>query len=269
MIPTHKNMKEKKEIFLSSLFIYFMVEYYFYRYLQYSNTLKEVLYMKFLPPELVTPNIIPLNFIYDKNQDFGNDTLTIIFKDNISGQKSSSTLKQPVIQAYFVKPEFRTFDNDLSHHWFPIDKCYKKVVPYATRYYEAAKELGLENSEQAKLNPYVYGIDIEIENFYLIQFVKEYPCHEPKNISCGYFDIENDTIRIDHFPEYGETPINAVTYIDGSSKTAYTLVLAKMDIPTVSQTHPKYAEYEDLKEKWRNDLEAIRSHIPEFIQSLH
>ena len=82
---------------------------------------------------------------------------------------------------------------------------------------------------------YIHIID------YLIQFVKEYPCHEPKNISCGYFDIENDIIRIDHFPEYGETPINAVTYIDGSNKTAYTLVLAKMDIPTVSQTHPKYA----------------------------
>ena len=168
--------------------------------------------MKFLPPNLVTPNIIPLNFIYDKGgNDFGNDTLTIIFKDNVTGQKSSYTIKQPKIEAYFVKPEFRTFDNDLSHHWFPIDKCYKKEIPYSTRYYEAAKELGLENSEQAKLNPYVYGIDIEIENFYLIQFVKEYPCHEPKNISCGYFDIENDTIRIDHFPEYGETPINAVT----------------------------------------------------------
>ena len=82
-------MKEKKEIFPSSLFIYFMVEYYFYRYLQYSNTLKEVMILKFLPPELVTPNIIPLNFIYDKGSDFGNDTLTIIFKDKISGQKSS------------------------------------------------------------------------------------------------------------------------------------------------------------------------------------
>ena len=270
MLIINKTNKEKKEIFPSSLYSYFMIEYYFYRYLQYSNTLKGGVYhMKFLPPELVTPNIIPLNFIYDKGKDFGDDTLTIIFKDNISNQKSSYTIKQPVIEAYFVKPEYRTFDNELSHHWFPIDKCYKKVVPYATRYYEAAKELGLENSEQAKLNPYVYGIDIEIENFYLIQFVKEYPCHEPKNINCGYFDIENDIIRIEHFPEYGETPINAVTYIDGSNKTAYTLVLAKMDIPTVSQTHPKYAEYEDLKEKWKNDLETIRSHIPEFIQYLH
>ena len=225
--------------------------------------------MKFLPPEMVTPSIIPLNFIYDRGADYGQDTLTIIFKDNDSGMKSSYTIKQPVIEAYFVKPEYRTFDNDLSHHWYPIEKCYKKVVPYSSRFYEAAKELGLENSEQAKLNPYVYGLDIEVENFYLIQFVKEYPCHEVKNINCGYFDIENDIIRIDHFPEYGETPINAVTYIDGNTKTAYTLILAKSDIPVVSEKHPKYAEYEDLRERWTDQMKDIKSHIPEFIQYLH
>lgn len=225
--------------------------------------------MKFLPPEMVTPSIIPLNLIYDRGTEFGQDSLTIIFKDNDSGMKSSYTIKQPVIEAYFVKPEYRTFDNDLSHHWYPIEKCYKKVVPYASRFYEAAKELGLENSEQAKLNPYVYGLDIEVENFYLIQFIKEYPCHEVKNISCGYFDIENDIIRIDHFPEYGETPINAVTYIDGTTKTAYTLILAKSDIPVVGEKHPKYAEYEDLRERWTDQMKDIRSHIPEFIQYLH
>ena len=225
--------------------------------------------MKFLPPEMVTHSIIPLNFIYDRGADYGQDTFTIIFKDNDSGMKSSYTIKQPVIEAYFVKPEYRTFDNDLSHHWYPIEKCYKKVVPYASRFYEAAKELGLENSEQAKLNPYVYGLDIEVENFYLIQFVKEYPCHEVKNINCGYFDIENDIIRIDHFPEYGETPINAVTYIDGNTKTAYTLILAKSDIPVVSEKHPKYAEYEDLRERWTDQMKDIKSHIPEFIQYLH
>lgn len=225
--------------------------------------------MKFLPPEMVTSSIIPLNFIYDRGTEFGQDTLTIIFKDNDSGMKSSYTIKQPVIEAYFVKPEYRTFDNDLSHHWYPIEKCYKKVVPYASRFYEAAKELGLENSEQAKLNPYVYGLDIEVENFYLIQFVKEYPCHEVKNINCGYFDIENDIIRIDHFPEYGETPINAVTYIDGNTKTAYTLILAKSDIPVVNEKHPKYAEYEDLRERWTDQMKDIKSHIPEFIQYLH
>ena len=103
MLIINKTNKEKKEIFPSSLYSYFMIEYYFYRYLQYSNTLKGGVYhMKFLPPELVTPNIIPLNFIYDKGKDFGDDTLTIIFKDNISNQKSSYTIKQPVIEAYFV-----------------------------------------------------------------------------------------------------------------------------------------------------------------------
>ena len=216
-------------------------------------------------------DLLLCDMIYQRGSKQTNwkDYLTVVYRDLVKNTKEKMVIEEPTINLFVVKPEYRTFDNDLSHHWFPSDKCYKKVVPYATRYYEAAKELGLENSEQAKLNPYVYGIDIEIENFYLIKFVKEYPCHEPKNISCGYFDIENDTIRIDHFPEYGETPINAVTYIDGTNKVAYTLVLAKMDIPTVSQNHPKYAEYEDLKEKWQSDMKQIRSHIPEFIQYLH
>lgn len=225
--------------------------------------------MKFLPPEMVTPNIIPLNFIYDRGTEYGQDSLTIIFKDNVSGLKSVYTINQPVIEAYFVKPEYRTFDNDKSHHWYPMNKCYKKVVPYASRFYEAAKELGLESAEQAKLNPYVYGLDIEIENWYLIQFVKEYPCHEPKNINCGYFDIENDIIRIDHFPEYGETPINAVTYIDGPARVAYTLILAKCDIPVVAEKHPKFAEYEDMRENWNTQMNEIRNNIPQFISNIH
>lgn len=225
--------------------------------------------MKFLPPEMVTPNIIPLNFIYDRGTEYGQDSLTIIFKDNVSGLKSVYTINQPVIEAYFVKPEYRTFDNDKSHHWYPMNKCYKKVVPYASRFYEAAKELGLESAEQAKLNPYVYGLDIEIENWYLIQFVKEYPCHEPKNINCGYFDIENDIIRIDHFPEYGETPINAVTYIDGPARVAYTLILAKCDIPVVSEKHPKFAEYEDMRENWNAQMNKLRNNIPQFISNIH
>ena len=63
--------------------------------------------MKFLPPQLVSKSIVPLNFIYDKGPEgtFGQDSLTIIFKDNDSGLKSSYTIQKPVIEAYFVKPE--------------------------------------------------------------------------------------------------------------------------------------------------------------------
>ena len=71
--------------------------------------------MKFLPPNLVTPNIIPLNFIYDKGgSDFGNDTLTIIFKDNVTGQKSSytnplSSAKAPLNQYQLISSLYIIF----------------------------------------------------------------------------------------------------------------------------------------------------------------
>lgn len=225
--------------------------------------------MKFLPPEMESDHIIPLNFIYDRGTDYGNDTLTIIFKDVLSGMKSAYTIKQPVIEAYIVKPEYRNFGDQQSLHWYPIDKCTVHKVKYMSRYYEAAKILGLNSAEDARLSPYVYGLDLEVENFYLIQFVKEYPCKYFKTISMGYFDIENDIIRLNRFPEYGEVPINAVTYIDGTNRWVYTLILARDDIPVVSTKHPQYVEYEELRESFYRQLNELKRDIPGLIKELH
>ena len=225
--------------------------------------------MKFLPRELEAPNLLPLNFIYDRGEGFGNDSLTIIFKNADTGQKCSHTIHKPKIEIYIVKPEFRV-NEGLTRHWYPIEKCDKYTVPYASRFYEAAKILGLRNAEDARLNPNLYGADIEIENWYLIQFIKEYPCDASKrNVTVSMFDIENDTIRLDRFPEYGETPINAVTFIDGESRSAYTLVLAKSDVPVVPKAHPMYNQYEEYRQHLHDELEDVQAHVGDMIADFH
>lgn len=225
--------------------------------------------MRFLPEERVTKNLIPLNFIYDRGKGFGNDSLTIIFKDNETNMKDFIILQQPKIEIYIVKPEFREGLTGQSRHWFPISMCDKYTVPYASRFYEAAKILGLANSEDAKLSPFLYGADIEVENFYLIEFIREYPCDGPKKISMGYFDIENDIIRIDGFPEHGQVPINAVTFIDGENRWVYTLLLAKSNVPVVSEQHPKYLEYNEMREHFNDEMLKLNDHVNEFIEYLH
>lgn len=225
--------------------------------------------MRFLPEERVTKNIIPLNFIYDRGEGFGNDTLTIIYKDNESGMKSFHVVHKPQIEIYIVKPEFREGMTGQSRHWFPIDKCDKYTVPYQSRFHEAAKILRLANSEEAKLSPFLYGADIEIENFYLIEFVKEYTCNAPKRISVGYFDIESDIIRLNRFPEPGEVPISAVTYIDGENRWAYTLLLAKSDLPMLSPEHPQYLKVEEMRRNFAEQVNDLNDHKKEFIDFLH
>ena len=231
--------------------------------------------MKFLPPEKVTPRMMPLNFIYDRGEDYANDFLTICWKDVDTNMKSTVTILNPKIEIYIVKPEFRQelldTDRNESCHWMPISKCEKHLVPYQSRYSYAAKVLNLPNSSDARLSPFLYGADIDIENWYLIQFVKEYPYDGVKKLSVGYMDIESDIIslRPGKFPEYGEAPTNAVTFIDGTDRQVYTLLLTKNNVPVVSKEHPLYLEYEEYRKAFDEQIQDFMDHESEFISYMN
>ena len=158
--------------------------------------------MKFLPLELVRPHMIPLNIQYynpmTKGGNFNDpDVLTITYKDQDTGQEYVYDIKNPEIEIYIVKPEERTFTH--MRDMILMSKCDKYKVPYRTRWNFAAKKLGLENSDMAKSSPYVFNADIQIETFYLIQFVIEYHSDAPKTLSLGKLDIENDIIMCEDF----------------------------------------------------------------------
>lgn len=224
--------------------------------------------MKFLPRELVRPHIIPLNIFYTCPPDFSeDDVLTIIYKDQDSLQKFVFEIKNPKIEIYIVKPEFRNYD--YMRDYIEISQCDVYRVSYRSRWREAAKILKLPSGEDAKVSPYLFNIDIAIETFYLLQFVKEYPSDAPKLLSQGFLDIENDIIQCDGFPEYGETPINAVTYVNAETRDVYTLVLTKDHLPVVPPTHNQYSQIKEYKEKFYAQVKAFEDDIPAFVKLCH
>lgn len=216
--------------------------------------------MRFLPEELVRPHLLPLNILYhNPGMNGGNwedDVLTIIYKDQDTDVKNIYEILNPEIEIYIVKPEFRKFDH--MRDMIEMNKCDKFKVQYRTRWSFAAKKLNLPSSDDAKNSPYVFGADIPIETYYLIQFISEYPSDKPKMLSLGKLDIENDIIRYGKdYPGHGETPINAVTYINMETDDVYTLILLKDDIPETSPYHPEHQYYENLRKHFYEQVAEI------------
>ena len=228
--------------------------------------------MKFLPLEMVRPHMIPLNIVYynpmTSGGDFSDpDVLTITYKDQDSGQKFVHDIKNPKIEIFITKPEKRTYTH--MRDMFLMEDCDKYTVPYKSRWSFAAKKLELETSDMAKASPYVFNADIAIETYYLIQFVMEYFSDATTKLSLGKLDIENDIIACEDFPLHGETPINAVTYINMETNDVYTLILLKDNLPIVPEGHPKYQEYKDLKDRFYAQVDVINKDPDFMIQQCH
>ena len=138
--------------------------------------------------------------------------------------------------------------------------CDKYLVPYRSRWSAAAKLMGLESPDEAKINPYIFNADIPIETYYLIEFITQYPSDKPKTMSLGKFDIENDIIKygLNNVPAYGEAPINAISYINMETKDVYLFCLLVDDLPEVTISHKDYAYYEDLRTNFYKQVEQLK-----------
>jgi len=223
--------------------------------------------MKILPEDKYYNDIIPINVIYNRGKNIADDDICIVYKDLVTGEKKVHIEKRPMIEVYIVKPEYRNYTH--VRNFMDIDHCYPLKVHYASRFAEIAKEMHLPSAEDAKENPYVFGADVTIEQYYLTQFEYEYHTDAPKDLSLGYFDIENDTINLDRFPMYGETPINAVTYIDAESSNVFVFVLTKNNMIPLPIVHVKYQWFKELSDRFDRQMEWLLSHQKEFIEICH
>lgn len=224
--------------------------------------------MKFLQGDFTNKNIMPLNIYYSEGSrtQWHDDFIDIVFKDMDTGKKYVETILNPEMEVWIVKPEFRTFNYIANLIEKP--KCYPIRVHYKTRYSEVGKHLKC-SSDQAKYSPYVCGLDVKIDHFYLMEFIKEYHNEKRKVLSMGFLDIENDILQCDGFPTPGEAPISAVTYIDVSQKQVYTICLRTCNVPHVPESHKNYEKYKSLRAKFESMFEHFETHIPEFIEEMH
>ena len=181
-------------------------------------------FLKGVDPEV--NHVMLLNILYFNERDYEqDDVLSIVYKDIDTGEKFVENIVKPEIEVYIVKEEYRNQVKGIVRDWYPKEWMEPRRVRYRNRYAQIARILELPDKEWAKTSPYVAWSNIDIKAYYCIQFELEYSNNRTKHLNVGFLDIENDTIELEGFPEYGETPINAVTYIDEPSLTVYTLLL--------------------------------------------
>ena len=214
-------------------------------------------FLKGVDPEV--NNVMLLNILYFNERNYAeDDVLSIVYKDMDTGEKYIENIVRPEIDVYIVKEECRQLVQNTVRDWYPKDWMEIHRVRYRDRYRQIARILDLEDADLAKVSPYVAWSNMDIRSYYCIQFELEYGNNHTKHLNVGFMDIENDTIEIDHFPLPGETPINAVTYVDEPSLTVYTLLL-RTSGPSFYKDPHTGKPYDN-----RDQIDNLEAHLDEF-----
>lgn len=197
--------------------------------------------MKFLG-DIDTKDIVLLDVKYAKpsrEDEDKTDYAMILLKNVKTGKKMVYNIPNPEMQIYFVKPEYRNFDYNLS----AIDK--DKLQPVKVRYKnvinEIAKEAGgewkqyrdqcIEQQKYRALNnlfhyPYTFGSDLDIRDYYRCMWnIHYYHPETHAKLHKAYLDIETDVIDHIGIPPKGTVPINAISVCDGKEKKMHTFLL--------------------------------------------
>lgn len=165
---------------------------------------------------------------------WGKDSMTILFRDNRTGAKKHYTIYEPKY-TYYILPE----DKDPGYHQFFTEEknlikceCKYKDLDYdiakrfdmVDQYYENISNGNRMSNSMLHANRRLFESDIGINNYYRMQFKKWYT-NETIPVTKAFIDIEADT-RYMHgdFPELGECPINAVSFLEYDTKKMVTVL---------------------------------------------
>lgn len=213
-------------------------------------------------------NVSILNSIYvrpekQENGKWSKGCMYVIYKDLNTNKKYREEIEDPDMEYYTTKEGVVVQPRQL---YLSKDDLDKHIVKYRNLEYDIAKVT--DNEEFYKQNIYngnrranqrlhsdcvnLFSSDINIEDFYRFKFNNMYK-NNPFVPTKGYFDIEVDIIdKVGDFPEMGECPVNAITYINQESKTVFTLLLRNSNNPLIQ-------EFED-------NLDNIYLDLHEFIK---
>lgn len=173
------------------------------------------------------------------------DTLTVVYKDNVSGTKAFQTYIDPDYHFYMAKPEIETPHNML---FIEKDKVDEYISPFSgvlktiaektnntEFFYNNIKSGNRRANSELHTIPNVFGSDSDIEDHYRFLFGQQYK-NTITPVSIGYLDIEVDIrYAVGDFPLPGECPINVLTYIDDKTKTINTFILRDYDNPLIEK----------------------------------
>lgn len=215
--------------------------------------------------------VMDLSYTYPRRDEdtgkYKKDFMTIVAKDNNTGKKFHEIIYEPTYRFYMTKEGV-----DTSYNKFFIEK--DKLDQYECKFTELAKTIAeltdntdfyydnIKNGNRAANKqlhwiPSVFGSDTNIEDHYRARFAQDY-LNDIKPITKAYFDIEVDTIDMaGDFPQPGECPVNAISYIDDKTNSVNVFLLRNKD-------NPQIAEFENLF-KLPLSREALFKELQQFI----
>ena len=208
----------------------------------------------------------------EQNVDTGKwnpDYIVISYKDNINGTKGHEIIYEPTYEFYKAKDEV-----NITHNMFYIDK--DKVDRVECKYTDLAKTIAeltgnldfyYENKRAGNYKgnkalhtiPSIFSSDANIEDHWRARFARSY-VNETVPITKAYFDIEADTKRMGgDFPEMGEVPINAVSYIDDKTHTVNVFLLRDIygDNPLIEEFENNFSSQDKAKALFKELQEFI------------
>lgn len=218
--------------------------------------------MKFLKNVSDGMHVMPLNFIYHNPKDYReDDAIDIIYKVIETDEVVIETIEKPEIEIWVVKPEYRNMI-DTPRDYLKKELLESYMVRYKNRYNEIGKILGIPK-DAVRACPWVLQSNIDVRTFYAVQFALEYSNDLPKKLNIGVFDIESDTINIDHFPSPGECPTNLISFVDASAKIAWLFIL-KPNGPARAINPNTGRPYDN-----RDQIQYLQDHQEDFIKTCH
>lgn len=202
-------------------------------------------------------------YIKPKKKEDGKYTapiMNILFKDNVTGIKHIKEIKNPTYK-FYVANDNVYLDNP--EFFISEDKVHPVEVPYSDLEKEIAKIIGMEDvyfdnikcgnryaNKEFHTDKRIFHSDTDIQDHYRSRFDELYT-NNINPITKSYLDIEVDLCEVHHnsitgktelrraiagdFPEPGEVPINAVTYVSEQTKQVFTFLLRNKDNPLIQK----------------------------------
>lgn len=220
--------------------------------------------------------ILNTAYHYPKRMEDGKytkDDLFIVFRDNITGKKDHVIIQKPEYEFFMAND-----DVYIDHHLqtIELDKVHKVVAPYSDLEKTIAELTGNEeffynnikvgnrsaNRELHHLSN-VFASKFNIEDHYRFRFAECYT-NNIFTISKAYFDIEVDSIdMLGDFPEMGECPVNAISYIEDSNHSINIFLLRNEKNPLIEKFEKEVASGTVYKELQNFIIQSVTPGLAE------
>lgn len=222
-------------------------------------------------------SILNVSYHYPRRDEdtgkYNKDFIVILYKDNITGEKGHEIIYEPRYRFYKAND-----DVQLDHNMFYIEK--EKVHQLECKFSDLQRTIAEETGNidffydnikagNRRANralhtiPSIFSSDTNIEDHYRARFAQEY-INDVKPVTKGYFDIEADTKRMrGDFPQMGECPINAVSYIDDKTNTVNVFLLRDIygDNPLIEEFEKNFSTQQSSQLLFKELQEFMISNV--------